>query len=156
MSKTASTSNQDKLRAWMALLGNTTRLKKEIERRLAREFGLSLSRFDVLAALERGGKDGLRAGELTRLLVVSDGNTTQVTDKLVRDGMVVRKRDEGDGRIVIYALTEDGRALFKRMADANRKWVTRAFDGFDTQDLNQLRALLGKIDFSFPEEQDKP
>ncbi len=146
--------DQDKLRAWLALLGQANGLKKNIDRRLSKEFGVSLSRFDVLATLERGGKDGLKAGALTKKLVVSDGNTTQVTNKLVRDGLVKRHKDKDDGRVVIYALTAEGSKQFKSMAAQNRQWISDAFLALGADELNQLRALLGKINIHSSEKQD--
>lgn len=146
--------DQDKLRAWLTLLNQASGLKKNIDRRLSKEFGISLSRFDVLAALERGGKEGLKAGALTKKLVVSDGNTTQVTNKLVRDGLVRRYKDKDDGRVVIYALTAKGAKLFKSMATKNRHWVSDAFSGLDGDDLHQLRNLLSKINIHSSQKQD--
>ncbi len=140
--------DQDKLRAWLALLGQTNGLRKNIDRKLTKEFGVSLSRFDVLAALERGGKGGLKAGALTKMLVVSDGNTTQVTDKLVRDGLVRRAKGKDDGRVVIYALTTEGAKLFKTMAAENRQWVANAFSALSHGELTQLKTLVNKINFN--------
>ena len=146
--------DQDKLRAWLTLLNQARGLKKNIDRRLSEEFGISLSRFDILAALERGGKEGLKAGLLTKKLVVSDGNTTQVTNKLVRDGLVKRCKDKDDGRVVIYALTDKGAELFKSMATENRHWVSDAFSALDSDDLNQLNSLLSKINIHSSQKQD--
>ncbi len=135
----------DKLRAWLMLLRKVSVLKKSVDARMNEKFGVSLSRFDVLSALERGGKDGLKAGELTKMLVVSDGNTTQVTNKLVRDGLVIRRTGEHDRRCVIYALTGAGQTLFHNMAKYNKKWVGDIFSGFDEDDVASLKHLLGKL-----------
>ncbi len=140
--------DQDKLRAWIVLLGKSNVLKKIIDGRLKAQFGVSISRFDVLSALERGGENGLKAGELTRMLVVSDGNTTQVTNKLVRDGLVVRSIGKKDRRCVIYTLTRDGAGLFKTMADGNRGWIADAFSNFTDSDLELLIILLGKLNIN--------
>ncbi len=135
----------DKLRAWLMLLRKVSVLKKTVDARMNEKFGVSLSRFDVLSALERGGKDGLKAGELTKMLVVSDGNTTQVTNKLVRDGLVVRRTGEHDRRCVIYALTGAGQDLFQDMAKCNKEWVADIFSRFDEDDEASLKHLLGKF-----------
>lgn len=149
--KTLSVTDQDKLRAWLVLLNNSNGLKKSIDGRLKTQFGVSISRFDVLAALERGGSEGLRAGELTKKLVVSDGNTTQVTNKLVRDGLVVRRTGRQDRRCVIYALTDEGARVFKAMAVHNKKWISSAFSDFSKDDLQQLTYLLGKLKVNAPQ-----
>ena len=136
----------EKLRTWLILLRRVGSLKKSMDAVFHENFGVSLSRFDVLSALERSDKDGLKAGELTKLLVVTDGNTTQVTNKLVRDGLLVRRTDHRDRRCVIYALTDAGRDMFHKMAANNMKQVAHIFREFDAQDLTTLQNLLEKFD----------
>jgi DNA-binding MarR family transcriptional regulator len=138
--------NIEKLRTWLILLRRVGSLKKSVDASFNESFGVSLSRFDVLAALERSDKNGLKAGELTKLLVVTDGNTTQVTNKLVRDGLLIRKPDDQDRRCVIYALTEAGTNMFHEMAANNMKQIVHIFRNFNAQDLTTLQALLDKFD----------
>ncbi|HOP20251.1 MAG TPA: hypothetical protein PK585_09235, partial [Amphiplicatus sp.] len=58
----------DAVRAWLQLLRIAGGLKKSMDARLRGRFGVSISRFDVMSALERAGADGLRAGELSQRL----------------------------------------------------------------------------------------
>ena len=53
------------------------------------EFNATLPRFDVMAALYRK-PDGMLMSELSRFLLVSNGNVTGIVDRLVSDGFVVR------------------------------------------------------------------
>ncbi len=140
----------EKLRTWLLLLRRVGGLKKSVDAYLNESFDVSLSRFDVLSALERGGKKGLKAGELTKMLVVSDGNTTQVTNKLVRDGLVERRNGKQDRRCVIYALTESGKVLFEEMANSNRMLVSNIFTGFNSEDLSSLKELLAQLNVNDP------
>ena len=55
--------------------------------RLRSEFDTTLPRFDVMAALDRR-RDGMTMSELSRLLLVSNGNVTGIVDRLVADGLV--------------------------------------------------------------------
>ena len=90
-------------------------------------FGLSISRFDVLAALDRAGDAGLTAGALTSHLKVTEGNTTQVTAPLIKDGLVRRTVSREDGRVAIFQLTRRGQRLFDEMAAINRTLGVRGF-----------------------------
>lgn len=133
------------LRGWLSLLSAANNLKKTVDARLRAEFGLSISRFDVLAALERAGPQGLRAGALSQQLMVTEGNTTQVTAPLIRDGLVARRQDEQDGRAAIFGLTEKGEKLFADMAKAHRGWIEDAFSDFSPAQLEAFRWQLGNI-----------
>ncbi len=137
---------RDPLRAWLALLGVSGALKKHIDARLRAGFGLSLSRFDVLAALDRAGVGGLNGGALSTQLKVTEGNTTQVTAPLVAQGLVSRNVSRTDARVAIFKLTAKGQRLFDRMATANRIWIASAFSALAPAQIAQLRALLATID----------
>jgi DNA-binding MarR family transcriptional regulator len=137
--------DRDTLRAWLELLAAANGLKKSIDARLRARYGLSISRFDVLAALDRAGDEGLSAGRLSSRLRVTEGNTTQVTAPLIRDGLVGRAASKDDGRVAILYLTRKGRRLFAEIAEQHRRWVAEAFSGFTPADVASLRALLAGI-----------
>lgn len=140
--------DRNALRAWLDLLAAANAIEKGLDSMFRREFGLSLSRFDVLSALDRAGKDGLRAGDLTRKLLVTDGATTQVTASLIRDGLVKRTPCPDDGRAAIFTLTRKGEKLFQKMASIHRGWVNDAFIGFTPSQIESLRNLMKKIDLT--------
>lgn len=145
-SEAKTTSSSDNaLRSWLALLSAANALKKSVDARLRSEFGLSISRFDVLAILDRAGPQGLRAGALSQQLMVTEGNTTQVTAPLIRDGLVARRQDKEDARAANFRLTKKGERLFAQMAKAHRGWIEEAFDDFSPQQLESFRRQLGKI-----------
>ena len=138
--------DRDALRAWLDLLTASNAIKKDIDGSLRREFGVSIARFDVLAALDRAGDKGLRAGDLTQSLLVTDGATTQLTAPLIRDGLIKREPCARDKRAAIFTLTRNGEKLFRDMAEVHRGWVARAFAEFSPVQLETLRDLLGKLD----------
>lgn len=137
--------NRDPLRAWLALLRVSRGLEKAVDAEFRRRFGHSISRFDVLSALERAKPGGLRAGALTERLMVSDGATTQVTAPLIREGLVKRAVDPGDGRVAIFSLTKKGERVFRDMANEHRQWIDDAFASLGAAQLTTLRRFLGKI-----------
>jgi len=136
---------REPLRAWLEMLAATNAVKKTIDTELRSQFGVSISRFDVLAALERAGPEGLRAGALTQRLMVTEGNTTQVTAPLIRDGLVKRTPSREDGRVAIFKLSKKGERLFAKMAEANKNWIANTFSGLTASELRKFRALLGAL-----------
>ncbi len=135
-------SGKQALLAWLDLLRTANRIKKAVDGRLKAEFGQSISRFDAMSALQRAGASGVRAGELSRMLVVSEGNVTQLMSKLVRDRLVRKGAHSHDARVVIYQLTDQGLSLFSAMAKQHRQWIAELFSGINDDETADLRALL--------------
>ena len=103
-----------RLRAWVRLLGVTRRTESTL-REVLRAHGTTLPRFDVMAALHRKPQ-GVTMSELSRMLLVSNGNATAVVDRLEQDGLVRRTPSDTDRRTVFVALTPSGLTLFERLA----------------------------------------
>jgi len=68
---------------------------------------LNLPQYNALAALNRGGR--LTMGDLTQALCSSTAATTHVVDRLVHLGLVSRRRNERDRRVVWVMPTAKGR-----------------------------------------------
>ena len=85
--------NKDSLRLWLRLLTCSTMIEREVRARLRQEFGITLPRFDMMAALDRAPEaEGLSMGELSRHLMVSNGNVTGVAGRLVKEKLVAAQR----------------------------------------------------------------
>lgn len=133
-----------RLRLWIRLLRITRGAENELRDWLRTRHNTTLPRFDVMAALYRS-KDGLTMTELSRMLLVSNGNATAVVDRLEADGMVKRKPSETDRRTVYVGLTAEGREVFARLASEHEAEVSRIFDDLGAEDLAMVTALLRKI-----------
>jgi DNA-binding MarR family transcriptional regulator len=103
-----------------------------------------LPRFDVLAALYRR-RDGVTMTELSRMLLVSNGNATTVVDRLESDGHVRRTPSETDRRTVFVALTPPGVTLFERLAEEHEREISRLFGGLSEADLDRLTEILKRM-----------
>ncbi len=118
----ADAGSKTRLRLWLRLLRAQRRVEGALRERLRREFGTTLPRFDVLAALHRRPQ-GLRMSELSRMLMVSNGNVTGIVDRLCDDGLLTRAAIAGDRRATRVSLTDRGQAEFEKMAAAHEAWV---------------------------------
>jgi DNA-binding MarR family transcriptional regulator len=135
------TGNKEKLRLWLRLLRATHVIEGELRERLKREFGSTLPRFDVMAALFREPA-GMLMSDLSRFLLVSNGNVTGIVDRLVADGFVVRARRDGDRRTSIVRLTEAGVGTFERMARAHETWIAELLGGVGEEEARRLSGML--------------
>jgi DNA-binding MarR family transcriptional regulator len=137
--------DRSSVRVWLRLLSCTMAIEKEVQRRFA-ERGMTLPRFDVLAALERHGE--MNMGGLSQALLVSNGNVTQLVQKLVRDGLVEMHKPPQDRRASIVRLTPDGRQLFTRLARAHQDWIDQMVGGLDFTQRERLYVALGVLKMS--------
>ena len=97
-----------------------------------------------MAQLDRA-KGGLKMSELSRLLMVTGGNVTGLTDELASDGLVSRAASPGDRRAWIVRLTPKGKSTFAAMAEEHERWIRELFAGFDPAAVAALHAQLGTL-----------
>ncbi len=133
--------SKQRLRLWIRILRTARAIEAEVRDRLRVEFGVTLPQFDVMAALERK-PDGMTMTELSRFLMVSNGNVTGIVDRLVAERLVVRSRRNGDRRTSFIKLTDRGLAKFKDMAGAHEGWIDELLADVTVKDANHLSAKL--------------
>jgi DNA-binding MarR family transcriptional regulator len=104
----------------------------------------TLPRFDVMAALYRR-REGVTMSELSRMLLVSNGNATAVVDRLEADAMVRRTPSDTDRRTVFVALTPEGLSAFEAMAQRHEAEVDKLFAGLSETDLDSLTEILKRM-----------
>lgn len=141
--ETAADRHEPELRLWLRMLTCTTMIEGEVRTRLRDAFDVTLPRFDLMAALDRA-PEGLAMGELSRRLMVSNGNVTGVVDRLVAEGLVVREPSPHDRRSAVVRLTAAGRRQFRAMAAAHEGWIADMFAGLAPADVAALMDLLGR------------
>ncbi|WP_102782443.1 MarR family transcriptional regulator [Thalassospira sp. GB04J01] len=133
-----------RLRAWLQILKVSRKIEGELREKMRIEFGSTLPRFDVLAALYRE-RDGMRMSELSKSLMVSNGNVTGIVDRLVGEGMLVRVPVENDRRASIVRLTEAGEKDFAERALVHEGWVSELFSDLSASDADGLIRILRTI-----------
>jgi DNA-binding MarR family transcriptional regulator len=137
--------DRSSVRVWLRLLSCTMAVEKEVQRRFA-EHDMTLPRFDVLAALDRHGE--MNMGSLSRSLLVSNGNVTQLVQKLARDGLVKMRKAPADRRSSIVTMTEAGRERFARLAKAHNDWIDEMLGDLNFTQRERLYVALGMLKLS--------
>jgi DNA-binding MarR family transcriptional regulator len=133
--------SKSRLRLWIRLLRASRLIEGVARERLKTQFNATLPRFDVMAALYRK-PDGMLMSEISRFLMVSNGNVTGIVDRLVSDGFVARSQRNGDRRTSFISLTRKGRVAFANMAAAHESWVDELLAGVSARDAEQLSVKL--------------
>jgi len=135
--------HKQELRLWLRLFSCKTLIEREIRTRLRRQFDTTLPRFDLMAQLDKV-PTGMKLGELSRRLMVSNGNTTALVDTLMDQGLIATEPAPDDGRAQLVRLTAEGRRQFRAMAAAHEQWIAEAFADLAPGEIASLLRLMGK------------
>lgn len=131
------------LRLWLRLLTCTNMIESEIRRRLRERFDVTLPRFDLMAQLDKA-PDGLSLGEISRRMMVSNGNVTGLVERLAEDGLVERRASDTDRRSTFVRLTDAGHAVFAEMAAEHAEWIGDLFTDLSPEHIEGLLDHLAK------------
>ena len=135
--------HKDELRLWLRLLTCAALVEGEVRARLRRDFDTTLPRFDLMAALDRAS-GGMTLGEVSRRMMVSNGNVTGLAARLEAEGLVERRARPGDRRAQLLRLTAKGRREFARQSAAHEAWIAGLLSGLAGEERAALFRLLGR------------
>ncbi len=135
--------HKDELRLWLRLFSCKILIETEIRRRLRDNFDITLPRFDLMAQLDKAPA-GMKLGELSQRLMVSNGNITGLVDRLMAQGLLDRQPAPDDRRAQLVKLTVEGRRSFRAMAASHEAWIAEIFADLSAGDRSALMHLLGK------------
>jgi len=131
------------LRLWLRLFTCKTVIDSEVRRRLREQFGVTFPRFDMMAQLDKNPA-GMTLGELSKRMMVANGNVTGLVERLVTEGLLDRRPSPNDRRAQIVSLTAEGRRAFRAMARANEDWIAEIFSGLTPSEMDELMRLLAR------------
>ena len=104
---------------------------------------LTVSQFGVLEALHHLGP--LRQGEISAKLLRSGGNITLVVDHLEARGLVQRRRELEDRRVVTVSLTEAGKTLIAELFPEHVQAIVEEMSVLTADEQETLGRLCRKL-----------
>jgi DNA-binding MarR family transcriptional regulator len=113
-----------------------------IRRNLKEAFALTMPRFDLLAQVARP-PIGPSLGELSRRLLVTKGNITDIVARLEAVDLIERRRDDSDARVQYVFLTDAGRKLYDGILPEHSRWLSELMQEVNEKDLVVLFDALG-------------
>ncbi|KIN70012.1 Transcriptional regulator, MarR family [Sulfitobacter noctilucicola] len=134
-----------RLRTWLRLLRVTRATENRLREYLRLTHETTLPRFDVMAALYNS-EEPMMMSELSKRLLVSNGNASTVVNRLEKDGLVERQAQEKDRRVVKVSLTDAGRATFQAQAVGHEKMVNDIFETLGHEEIDMIRDLLRRAE----------
>lgn len=129
--------------AWQALLHAHHEVVGKLDEELRAEHGLTMSDYDVLLRLARAEGRRLRMTELAHRVMISPSGLTRAVDRLVREGLVERRRDGDDARVVFAQLTPEGLKRVRAAARTHLRGIREHFTGRLTEE--QLRGVAAGL-----------
>ena len=133
----------------VAVIGRVSRLARAYDQSIAqtlKPYGLLPDEYDVLASLRRQDPPHeLCPRDLLTTMMISSGTATHRLDKLVARGLVERRPDERDRRMVMARLTPAGKALIDTAIVAHVANEHRLLANLSRDERELLAGLLRRL-----------
>jgi DNA-binding MarR family transcriptional regulator len=110
---------------------------------IIKPYGLTATQYNALRILRGAGTAGLRCSDVGERLVNHDPDITRLMDRLERQKLVRRRRDQGDRRVVVTQITELG---LKQLAELDPVLVRAAKALFKHMKRDQLESLIDLLE----------
>ena len=107
---------------------------------------LSFNEYDVMFNLSRQPERQARIRELNRLLLLTQPSVSRLIDRLAGRGLLSKEPDPCDRRGTIVRLTDEGYALFHRVATIHARTIRARVGGaLNAEELRLLSTLCDKL-----------
>jgi len=122
------------------------RISNRLNQRLAddlKKIGQTPQSYRVLAILT--ARDGRSINELSVYSMTEQSTLSKIVERMEQSGLVERRQDETDGRVVNVCLTKAGKAAYVKIWPYALKHYNRAIEGLSVDDHDAVRTILHRI-----------
>lgn len=116
---------------------------KQKGREIVSQYTITPPQFVALQWLEELGD--ITIGELSNRLYLAFSTTTDLVDRMEKNELVKRVRDENDRRVVVIHLLEKGERIIKEVIEKRQLYLQEMLVGFDVQETEQFSSYLQKL-----------
>ncbi len=109
----------------------------------AKENGLSLSQCGALLHLHHMGQAGVT--DLGEHLNVSSAGASQMLDRLVQQGLILRSEDPGDRRVKQIILSDKGHQIVEGSIRARISWLRDVFEDLSPREEEWIALALDAL-----------
>jgi DNA-binding MarR family transcriptional regulator len=128
---------------FLDLHGQTTKALRALAEDSMRRHGLHFGQNHLLAALWE--RDGRTPGEIAATLCVSTPTVVKMADRMTVAGLLTRRRDDQDNRLVRLWLSDSGRALRKPIEAERQAMEEKVTADLTAAERKYLLSALTKI-----------
>jgi DNA-binding MarR family transcriptional regulator len=130
-------------REFLDLHGMTNKAVRAAAEVAVRRHGLHLGQDHLLAVL--WNEDGRTPGEIAAKVNVSTPAVVKMSGRLIDAGLITRRRDDRDNRLVRLWLTDAGRALRQPIESERHRLEERVTEDLTEAERRTLLSALSKI-----------
>ena len=112
---------------------------------LRRSEGISVSQYNILRILRGARPKPAKISEVAERMITRDPDVTRLIDRLIKQGLVQRRRDTEDRRVVLVEITGAGLALLSRLDEPCGEHIQAAMAGLQANQLRTLDTLLNEV-----------
>jgi len=109
---------------------------KKKGREILSDFEITPPQFEALQHLLKEGE--LTIGELSSKMYLACSTVTDLLDRMERNNLVVRVKDERDRRIVRIKVLDKGHRLIEEVLDTRRKYLSEVLSECDAEMISKI------------------
>ena len=136
--------DNDASRVAISILKADSKVAQALERALA-EADMTLPQFNLLMELAASPDAALPLYEINARLISTPPNTSWLCARIERAGLVRRRRDANDARVVIVGLTEKGWAALAKAAPLVFEAEKKMLADYSRDELRSVAELLRRL-----------
>jgi DNA-binding MarR family transcriptional regulator len=116
--------------------------------RFSRDSGCSMSQLGTLMIIHKRGTSAV--SDIGDELGISNAAASQMLDRLLQDGLILRTEHPDDRRVKQIKLTEKGRQLLTESFEARHRWINELVKQFSSTEkekiIEGLQILIDKAE----------
>jgi len=116
---------------------------KQKGREIVSQYAITPPQFVALQWLEELGD--ITIGDLSNRLYLAFSTTTDLVDRMEKNELVKRMRDENDRRVVVVHLLEKGERIIQEVIEKRQQYLQEMLVEFNEQEVAQLSSYLQKL-----------
>ncbi|MEZ0480354.1 MarR family winged helix-turn-helix transcriptional regulator [Planococcus sp. SSTMD024] len=118
-------------------------LTNQISPKFERCTGISASRYELLSQLYK--VDEINQSTLQKLVNIDGAAITRHLKQLEASGMVTKRRNPEDNRVIFVSLTEEGRERIVEYRNENTGFVKQLLHDFTSEEVDALSDMLQRM-----------
>jgi DNA-binding MarR family transcriptional regulator len=116
---------------------------KQKGREMLNQYTITPPQFVALQWLLENGD--MTIGELSNKMYLAFSTTTDLIDRMEKNKLVVRVKDENDRRVVRIHLLDEGARIIEEVIQKRQGYLAEVLSAFTMEEIIELERLLGKL-----------
>lgn len=109
-----------------------------------KDFNISPEQYDVLHCIQESCSQMVHLSDIKCCTAHRISDISRLTDRLEAKQLIQKTADPADRRSTSITLTSEGISLMQHITPKMKTWI-KSFSGLDAKEIQQLNALLDKI-----------